>query len=70
MIEKIYNLINLDDNIKTEITETYTDTWGNIVKQLVLKRFVSGDAIILSLSPDFENIESVELIVDGEEGVD
>lgn len=105
LIEKIYNLINLDDNIKTEIksrigpteiykflndmiedsqnillilddekeelpeiTETYTDTWGKIVKQLVLKRFVSGDEIILSLSPDFENIESVELIVDEEEG--
>ncbi len=109
LIEKIYNLINLDDNIKTEIKsrigsteihkflndmiedsqnillilddekeelpeiiETYTDTWGKIVKQLVLKRFVSADDVILSLSPDFENIESAELIVDEEveEGVE
>jgi len=109
LIEKIYNLIILDENIKTEIksrtgsteihkflndmiedsqnillilddekeelpeiTETYTDTWGKIVKKLVLKRFVSSDEIILSLSPDFENIESAELIVDEEveEGIE
>lgn len=101
LIEKIYNLINLDEKIKAEIKnhigdneihkflndmiedsqnillildddkeeipeiiETYTDTWGKIVKQLVLRRFVSENETILSLSPDFENIESAELIVD------
>lgn len=104
MIEKIYNLINLDEKLKAEIKkhigdneihkflndmiensqnillildddkeelpeiiETYTDTWGKIVKQLVLRRFISEDEAILALSPDFENIESAELIVDEED---
>lgn len=105
LIEKIYNLINLDEKLKTEIKshignneihkflndmiedsqnillildddkeelpeiiETYTDTWGKIVKQLVLRRYISEDEAILALSPDFENIESAELIVDEEDG--
>lgn len=104
LIEKIYNLINLDEKLKAEIKkhigdneihkflndmiensqnillildddkeelpeiiETYTDTWGKIVKQLVLRRFISEDEAILALSPDFENIESAELIVDEED---
>lgn len=70
MIEDSQNILLILDDDKEElpeIIETYTDTWGKIVKQLVLRRFVLGNETILSLSPDFENIESAELIIDEED---
>lgn len=37
--------------------ETYSDTWGKMVKILILRKFVSGDSVIFAMEPEFENID-------------
>lgn len=51
----------IDDEKKElpEIMETYSDTWGKMVKLLLLKKFSQNGEIIYSMHPDFENIEFV-----------
>ncbi len=44
-----------------EITETYTDTWGKMVKHMLIKKFANNGEIIYTMHPDFENIEFAEL---------
>ncbi len=52
-------LLIIDDDKKElpEIMETYSDTWGKIVKLIILKKFVNNDEVIYVVEPDFENIE-------------
>ena len=52
-------LLIIDDNKNElpEIMETYSDTWGKMVKLLILRKFVNGNEFIYTLEPDFENIE-------------
>lgn len=45
-----------------EIVKTYTDTWGKIVKLTLLKEYSYNNESIISLTPEFENLESVEII--------
>lgn len=40
-----------------EIIETYGDTWGKIVRLLILKKFVNDKECIYFLNPEFERIE-------------
>lgn len=59
-IENSQNILLIMDNDKNELPEiisTYTDTWGKMVKTMILKKFVNGDESIFTLTPDFENIE-------------
>jgi predicted transport protein len=48
-----------------EIMETYSDTWGKMVKHILVRKFSSreGDSIY-SMHPDFENIEFSEIADD------
>lgn len=104
LIEKIYSIINSDENLKTEILEkikkreiykflkdmvensqnillviddnkkelpeiieTYTDTWGKMVKTTIIKEFKNKDESIFHVSPDFENIETIDIVENEDE---
>lgn len=67
-IENSQNILLIIDGEKRElpeITETYADTWGKMVKVAILKEYrtnVNNGNSIFSLSPDFENIENIDII--------
>ena len=66
-IENSQNILLIIDDEKNElpeITETYTDTWGKMVRVTILKQYIGQDKsdIILTLSPDFENIENIDIV--------
>jgi len=48
-----------------EIIETYTDTWGKMVKVAILKEYhgqIAQADTILTMTPDFENIENIDIV--------
>lgn len=69
-IENSQNILLIIDGEKKElpeITETYTDTWGKMVKVAILKEYIGNDSQvspIFTLSPDFENIENIDIVTD------
>lgn len=63
-IEKSQNILLILDNEKKElpeITETYTDTWGKMVKVILVKKFILKKEVIYTMHPEFENIEFSDL---------
>ncbi len=63
-IEKSQNILLVIDGDKKElpeIMETYSDTWGKMVKLLLIKKFCYKDEAIYTMHPDFENIEFAEI---------
>jgi predicted transport protein len=59
-IERSQNILLIIDGDKkemSEIIETYTDTWGKMVKHMLIKKFVNNGDCIYTMHPDFENIE-------------
>lgn len=63
-IEKSQNILLIIDGDKKElpeIMETYSDTWGKIVKLIFLKKFSQDGDSIYTMHPDFENIEYVDI---------
>jgi len=76
-IENSQNILLVIDGDKKElpeIMETYTDTWGKMVKLILIKKFCSDEDIIYSMHPDFEDIEfsdlEDEISVDNENDVE
>jgi len=71
-IENSQNILLIIDGEKKElpeITETYTDTWGKLVKVAILKEYISKNKQnkpIYTLSPDFENIENIDIVSENE----
>lgn len=67
-IENSQNILMIIDDEKQElpeIIETYTDTWGKMVKVSILKEYIGRngkDDNVLALTPDFENIENIDII--------
>lgn len=60
VIESNPNILLIIDGDKKELPEimdTYSDTWGKLVRHLVLKKYIKGKESIYVLSPDFETIE-------------
>jgi predicted transport protein len=60
LVDSSQNILLIMDGEKDElpeIMETYSDTWGKMVKVLTLRKFTCGDSSIYTLDPDFENIE-------------
>ncbi len=59
-------LLIIDENKKEfpEIIETYTDTWGKMVKVAILKEYTNQKDSIFTLTPSFENIKNIDLISD------
>jgi predicted transport protein len=69
-IENSQNILLILDNDKKElpeITKTYTDTWGKIVKVTLLKEYCNNNDSIISLTPEFENIDTVDIVSEQEE---
>jgi predicted transport protein len=68
VIENSQNILMIIDDEKVElpeIIETYTDTWGKMVKVAILKEYRSNqnqDDVIFTMSPDFLNIENIDLV--------
>lgn len=63
-VENSQNILLILDNDKKELPEiinTYTDTWGKMVKLTLFKEYVCNDKSILSLTPEFENIDTVDI---------
>ncbi len=97
LIDKLYHIVDGDENLKTafrelvgkteiykflsdivetsqnillvtdgpikelpEIIDTYTDTWGKLVKYIELKKYNSNTDTIYTITPDFENIQYIE----------
>lgn len=71
-IENSQNILLIIDGEKKElpeITETYTDTWGKLVKVAILKEYIENNGqenSIFTLSPNFENIENVDIVSDNQ----
>jgi predicted transport protein len=63
-IERSQNILLIIDGDKKEmpeIIETYTDTWGKMVKHMLIKKFVNDGECIYAMHPDFENIEFADI---------
>ena len=67
-IENSQNILMVIDDEKPElpeIIETYTDTWGKMVKIAILKEYLclnNQNDTILTMTPDFVNIENIDLV--------
>jgi hypothetical protein len=60
LVDGSQNILLILDGEKVELPEimdTYSDTWGKMVKVLKLRKFTCGDKSIFTLDPDFESIE-------------
>lgn len=68
MIENSQNILLIIDEEKKELPEiinTYTDTWGKMVKVQIIKKFITNEEEIFTMNPEFEAIEfSIEKSVD------
>jgi len=60
LIESSQNILLVIDGSKPElpeITDTYSDTWGKMVRVIEIRRFESKNGSIITCDPSFENIE-------------
>ncbi len=60
VIENSQNILLILDNDMVqlpEIMETYSDTWGRMVKYLIIKKYINQDNVIYTLHPDYEILE-------------
>jgi len=59
--QKILLIIDGEKKELPEIMETYSDTWGKMVKLIFLKKFSHEEENIYTMHPEFENIEFVDI---------
>jgi len=60
LIDESQNILLIIDGEKPElpdVMETYADTWGKMVKIIILRKFISESSVIFSLDPEFENVD-------------
>lgn len=60
LIDDSQNILLVIDGTKPElpeITDTYSDTWGKMVRVLEVKKFDAKEGSIITVEPAFENIE-------------
>ena len=60
LIDNSQNILLVIDGEKSELPDvmnTYNDTWGKFVKIIVLKKFISGNEVLFTMDPEFENID-------------
>jgi hypothetical protein len=63
IIESSQNILLVTDgsiNELPEIMDTYTDTWGKMVRQIEVKKHAIGNDTIFTVDPDFETIQYIE----------
>lgn len=59
ILESSQNILLIsDDTIRElpEILDTYTETWGRMVKFLEVRKYTNGPDVLFSLTPDFETL--------------
>jgi hypothetical protein len=67
IIETSQNILLIADGTFEELPEimdTYTNTWGKVVKFLEIRKYVSGENTIYTITPDFDTIQYIESSVD------
>ena len=60
LLDESQNILLVIDGEKNElpdVMETYTDTWGQFVKIIILQKFINDNEVIYSMNPEFENID-------------
>lgn len=60
LLDASQNILLVIDGAKPElpeITDTYSDTWGKMVRVLEVKKFSTKEGSIVSVDPAFENLE-------------
>lgn len=60
IIDGSQNILMVIDGDKPELPEimdTYTDTWGKIVKIITVKKFSTGNETMFSVDPEFNDLE-------------
>ncbi|MBN1306182.1 MAG: hypothetical protein JXA13_17230 [Anaerolineales bacterium] len=70
VIETSQNILLIADGTfkeLQEITDTYTDTWGKLVKYLEIRKYVSEKNVIYTITPDFDTIQYIEPSIDVDE---
>lgn len=73
IIETNQNILLIADGAFKELSEimdTYTDTWGKLVKFLEIRKYVSGKNTVYTINPDFDSIQYVDVSVDVEVTID
>ena len=59
LVDSSQNILLVIDGEKAElpeITDTYSDTWGKMVKVLTVKRYAHGTERLFTVDPEFESI--------------
>ena len=60
LVDSSQNILLILDGPKPElpeITDTYSDTWGKMVRVLEVRKFAGKDGSIITVDPPFENLE-------------
>jgi len=60
IIENSQNILLIIDKEKRELPEiinTYTDTWGKMVKVQIITKYINKDESIFTMEPEFDKIE-------------
>ncbi len=60
VIENSPNILLILDGEKAELPEimdTYSDTWGKMVKMLQFRQFINGDSAVYTIDPEFQDID-------------
>jgi len=70
VIDSSQNILIVIDGDKAELPEimdTYSDTWGKMVKVITVRKFTCDNKVIFSVQPEFETLEysPPEPIIDG-----
>ena len=63
IIESSQNILLIADGSFAElpeITNTYTDTWGKLVKYVEIKKYTCNTDYIYTITPDFDTIQYIE----------
>lgn len=63
VIDDSQNILLILDGEKIELPEiinTYTDTWGKMVKLLILRKFFNKNDFMFTIDPEFEDIEYIQ----------
>ena len=63
ILDNSQNILLIIDGAKKELPEVsdiYTDTWGRMVKALIVQKFVNNGDIVYSMDPEYETLEYIE----------
>lgn len=63
IVESSQNILLISDGQIPELEEimdTYTDTWGKLVRAIEIRRYACGNEKLYSINPDFETLQFIE----------